>query len=207
VKARRPAGQAAMLREMHHRVNNNFQVIVSVLNLQKRLLPCERAGDLRMVEAHVQAIAAAYRIAKETNTLGEVTVSRLVAEVVDELRHIARISPGHVVLDVPARCGVIGLDRAIALGLYLAVVVPPLLDRVAAAGGVFSVILRQIEGRRAVLTIAPAVPAVPAPSGRDSGGVESVDRGLAAAYLGKIGAKATASADRLCLTFELENAG
>jgi two-component sensor histidine kinase len=38
------------VRELHHCVKNNFQIIASLVNLQKRALPPDRQGEVRFVE-------------------------------------------------------------------------------------------------------------------------------------------------------------
>jgi len=77
------------LRELHHRVKNNFQIIASLMNLQKRMLPPERRNDLRFVEEHVQSMAVAYRIVSASTEMVQVPIDELVREVGDNLRQIA----------------------------------------------------------------------------------------------------------------------
>ena len=55
------------VRELHHRVKNNFQLIASLVSLQKRMLPPDRRSEVRFVEEHVQCMAAAYRIVTVTD--------------------------------------------------------------------------------------------------------------------------------------------
>jgi hypothetical protein len=123
------------LRELHHRVKNNFQIIASLMNLQKRMLPPERRGDLRFVEEHVQSMAVAYRIVSASSEMVQVPIADLVCEVGDNLRQIAGAKPGSLLYDLSQGGAEIELNQGIVLGLYLAVVLPPHLDQVAAQGG------------------------------------------------------------------------
>jgi two-component sensor histidine kinase len=123
------------LRELHHRVKNNFQIIASLMNLQKRMLPPERRGDLRFVEEHVQSMAVAYRIVSASSEMVQVPIDELVREVADNLRQIAGAKPGSLLYDMTQGGAEIELNQGIVLGLYLAVVLPPHLDHVAAQGG------------------------------------------------------------------------
>ncbi len=118
-----------LLLELNHRVKNNLQIIVSLINLKKRLLPMDRRDDIRFIEEHVQALAVAYRLVYAAGEMNEVAVGELLGEVVTELRQIAGLSPHQVELDRASIEGTIGLDQAISLGLYAAVVMPPYLDR------------------------------------------------------------------------------
>ncbi len=117
-----------LLRELNHRVKNNLQIIVSLINLKKRLLAPERRDDIRFIEEHVQAMAVAYRLVYATGEMNEVSVGELLGEVVSELRQIAKLSAQQIQFDSASIQGVMGLDQAIALGLYLAVILPPYLD-------------------------------------------------------------------------------
>jgi hypothetical protein len=124
------------LRELHHRVKNNFQIIASLMNLQKRMLPPDRRGDLRFVEEHVQSMAVAYRIVSTSTEMVQVPLDELIREVGDSLRQIAGARPDSLQFDLSQGGSEIELNQGIVLGLYLAVALPPHLDRVSAEGGV-----------------------------------------------------------------------
>jgi hypothetical protein len=128
-----------LLRELNHRVKNNFQIIVSLMNLKKRLLPPERRDDLRFIEEHVQSMAVAYRLVYATGDMSEVSVGHLLAELVSELRQIARLSLSQTVLNGYDIQGTMGLDQAISFGLFLAVVLPPYFDDALKYNGVVSI--------------------------------------------------------------------
>lgn len=123
----------ALLRELHHRFRNNFQVIASLLSLQARGLPRNRRGELRFVEEQVQAMAAAYRGVSVVHGVVEVGLAGLVGDVVASLRHLAGIGHEAVALSLPVGRRMLRIDQAIALGLYLAVLLPPYLDDSAVA--------------------------------------------------------------------------
>lgn len=127
-----------LLRELNHKVNNNFQIVVSLMNLKKRLLPPERQDDLRFVEEHVQSMAAAYRLIYTKPTGLQVSAEDLVIDVVLGLRLIARLGADQVRVDLKLQNQVLSLDQAIALGLYLAVVLPPYLDHARIINGLIN---------------------------------------------------------------------
>jgi hypothetical protein len=58
----------------------------------------------------------------------EVSLTELISEVVSGLRQIAGLSEEHLNIEPPAADALIGLDHAIALALYFAVLLPPYLD-------------------------------------------------------------------------------
>jgi hypothetical protein len=129
-----------LVRELHHRVKNNLQIIVSLMNVQKRMLPPERRSEIRFLEEHVQSMAAAYRVVYASGEMIKVSIDDLIREVVSGLVEVAG-SKTHSAETADCEAHMmINLDQAITLGLYLAVVLPPMLD--AGAGGVVTLSTR-----------------------------------------------------------------
>lgn len=118
----------AFLRELHHRIRNNFQTITSLIGLRARALPNAQRSELRFVEEHVQAMASAYRVVQVSERNVEVIFVDLVADVVDSLRQIAGLPRDLVALDLAAGGCVMRIDQAITMSLYLATLLPPYLD-------------------------------------------------------------------------------
>jgi two-component sensor histidine kinase len=124
----------ALLRELNHRVNNNFQIVVSLMNLKKRVLPVDRQDDVRFIEEHVQSMAVAYRLIFARGAVLEVPAADLVADVVLGLRLIAKLPADQMSLDIAIIGYMLNLDQAIAVALYFAAVLPPYLDHAKASG-------------------------------------------------------------------------
>lgn len=124
-----------LLRELNHRVKNNFQIIVSLMNLQKRAGDQGASGEIRFIEEHVASMAVAYRLVYATSAMGEVAAAELLPELVSALRAIAGLPADRIVMAGPSLDGVVDLDWAIAFGLYLAVSLPPYLDHALATQG------------------------------------------------------------------------
>lgn len=124
-----------LLRELHHRVKNNFQVIVSLLSLQKQAAatpghvpPATDGEGLRFIEDHVQAMSIAYRVGYSSGDLGEAPPAELMHDVIDCLRRSAGLEEGDIIEEPPAAGHVVDLDRAIGIALYLAAALPAYLD-------------------------------------------------------------------------------
>ena len=129
-------GENPLLWELNHRVQNNFQIIVSLMNLKKRMLPLDRQHDIRFIEEHVQSMAIAYKLVYATGGMVEISTCELIEEILSGLRHISGLGPEQLKLEGFSFEDAIGLDQAIALGLYLAIIVPPLLDYAMSSNGV-----------------------------------------------------------------------
>lgn len=135
-----------LVRELNHRVKNNFQIIVSLINLRKRMMPPDRRDDIRFIEEHVQSMSVAYRLVYATGSMIEVSLAELISEVLSGLRQIAGYNEEHLRLEMADVEALIGLDHAIALALYLAVLVPPYLDKAGATAGLVTVTVSLASG-------------------------------------------------------------
>lgn len=142
-----------LVRELNHRVKNNLQIIVSLMNLQKRIMGPERREDLRFIEEHVQSMSVAYRLVYATGSMIEVSLSELVSEVLSGLRQIAGLDEECLTLAAPPNDALIGLDHAIALALYLAVLLPPYLDQAVDQEGAVTITL-SVDANLLTLSVA-----------------------------------------------------
>jgi hypothetical protein len=128
-----------LVRELNHRVKNNFQIIVSLMNLRKRMMPPDRREDIRFIEEHVQSMAVAYRLVYATGSMIEVSLTELITDVLSGLRQIAGLPEEQLRFEVHAARAMIGLDHAIALALYVAVLVPPFLNEAVTTAGAVTI--------------------------------------------------------------------
>lgn len=128
-----------LLRELNHRVNNNLQIIVSLINLKKRAAQPETSDDIRFIEEHVQAMVVAYRLVYATSAMNEVSIGDLLRETVAEIRQIAKLDANCIQLEGTNIRRGMGLDQAIALGMYFAIVLPPYLDDALINGSTVSI--------------------------------------------------------------------
>ena len=134
----------ALLRELNHRIKNNFQIIVSLMNLKKRALPPDRREDMRFIEEHVQSMAVAYRLVYATASMTHVSLEELIREVLDGLRRIAGGDEERLRVELFGIEKAINLDHAVALSLFLAVLLPPYVDEAVAAMGEVTVDVRMV---------------------------------------------------------------
>ena len=113
--AQAEARSEVMLRELQHRVKNNFQVIISFLALQRRYVDPESRGRFTSVMDRVHAIALAHDQLMLQNGIGEV-------EFGDYLRALcANIDPHleGIAIEVEASRATLPIDRAVPAGLIV----------------------------------------------------------------------------------------
>lgn len=108
-----------LLRELHHRVKNNFQMIASLLALQRQEAPETLSAILRPPEDRVRAMAAAYKVSYSSGEIGHVDVAELVRDVAGQARQAGGARQFEVSAHFERGAGEIDLDRAVSLALLL----------------------------------------------------------------------------------------
>jgi len=114
------AQKEILVREIHHRVKNNLQLVMSLLNLHARRIRDPRA-EVAFAEARsrINALATLHRRLYESESLQEIDLKWFLEDLCAELRR-GGLSRGRTVeLTVDAPSEVIGPDVAVPLGLLV----------------------------------------------------------------------------------------
>jgi two-component sensor histidine kinase len=109
-----------LLREIHHRVKNNLQIVTSLLNLRARAIgtPAAKAA-LHEAQTRITALALVYRFLYEHNDLDVVDLDLLVRELSDLLGDSAGPGDGRLALEVQTAPVQLETARAISIALWL----------------------------------------------------------------------------------------
>lgn len=108
-----------LLRELHHRVKNNFQMIASLLALQRQEAPQSLSAVLRAPEDRVRAMAAAYKASYASGEIGHVDVGELLRDVALQARETGSGRMFDVGVAAEKDLGEVDLDRAVSLALLV----------------------------------------------------------------------------------------
>lgn len=116
---RRSIDEKSMLvREIHHRVKNNLQVIVSLLSLQSSYTNDPHVlNAFQETEARVRAIARIHEKLYASEDLAEVEFASYLTNLVGELVNLHAIDPDQVSLELDLTDMVLHIEQAIPLGL------------------------------------------------------------------------------------------
>jgi two-component sensor histidine kinase len=133
------ADRSVMLQEIHHRVNNNLQIISSILQLEadreeSLILRASREKSLK----RVYAMALVHEILYQTEELEKIGLDRYVDRLVDEVRAGSAVD---FVLIVDKDI-LVGLDFAVPFGLLLNELVTNALEHAFPGGSVGRVEIR-----------------------------------------------------------------
>jgi two-component sensor histidine kinase len=81
------AQKSLLIKETHHRVKNNLQIVMSLLSLQAGKLRDPAAQNaLRQAQVRVNALALVHRILHEIEDLGSVDMQRLIEDLAEQIQ-------------------------------------------------------------------------------------------------------------------------
>jgi two-component sensor histidine kinase len=110
--------KALLVREVHHRVKNNLQVIVSLLSLQSAYTKDPSAlAAFEEMEGRVRAIAHIHETLYATPDLAQIEFAAYLTNLVHELLTVHAMVPGAIALDLKVEEMVLHMEQAIPLGL------------------------------------------------------------------------------------------
>lgn len=114
------AQKEILVREIHHRVKNNLQLVMSLLNLHARRIRDPRA-EVAFAEARsrINALATLHRRLYESESLQEIDLRWFLEDLCAELRRGGLSRGRNVELTVDSPSEVIGPDVAVPLGLLV----------------------------------------------------------------------------------------
>lgn len=138
-----------LLKEVHHRVKNNLQVISSILNLQSSYVKDEGTLEiLRESQNRIKSMSFIHENLYQTSDLSEIDFSDYVSNLSTNLLHSYQIHQGRVKLVQDVEQVMLNLDQAIPCGLILNEIVTNAFkyafpDK---REGEVRIVLREIEG-------------------------------------------------------------
>lgn len=108
-----------LLREIHHRVKNNMQIISSLLNLQRSYIQDEEADNiLQESQGRVKSMALIHEKLYQTSDLARINVAEYIRSLTMNLFHSYTVKPGiNLSMDVGELY--FNIDTAVPLGLII----------------------------------------------------------------------------------------
>lgn len=109
-----------LLKEVHHRVKNNMQVISSILNLQSSYITDENAlGIIRESQDRIKSMSFVHESLYQSNTLSEVNFAEYIQNIARNLYHSYGRPEGGIGLEYELDSIYLNLDTSIPLGLII----------------------------------------------------------------------------------------
>lgn len=109
-----------LLKEIHHRVKNNLQIISSMLNLQAKSIKDSRASEMfRESQNRVRSIALIHEKLYESKNLSDLDFTDHIRSLVSYLFRSYGAHPDRIVPRVRVKDGYLGMDTVIPCGLII----------------------------------------------------------------------------------------
>lgn len=107
-----------LLKEIHHRVKNNLQVVQSLLRMRARLLPEGKTrAAIESTFQRVHAMALVHEQLYEREDLGTLALKEYLRDLFDGVAAASLAQPGQIQLMLEAEDIKLGLDSAVPFGL------------------------------------------------------------------------------------------
>jgi two-component sensor histidine kinase len=112
------AEKEVLMREVHHRVKNNFQLVSGVLMISASKADNEKAKQaLLEVRSRIQSMATTHQKLYQSDTLSEIQLKPFLNDLIDEVE--MSYGEENVTLAVEIDETVVSVDRAITIGLVV----------------------------------------------------------------------------------------
>jgi PAS domain S-box-containing protein len=109
-----------LIKEIHHRVKNNLQVISSLLGLQARTIADPRLrAPLEESQARIQTMALIHQQLYRSGNLAQIDFAEYLRDLATRVVRSSRIGQGHVSLEICAEEVYFPIETAIPCGLLL----------------------------------------------------------------------------------------
>lgn len=110
--------KTVLLKEVHHRVKNNLQLIASIINMQIRVIDHDDAKRvLRSVQDRVASLATIYRNLYQAEHLDSVHADRLIGDIINQMSNASVAPEAGLRIDTELEPLVLMPDQAVPLTL------------------------------------------------------------------------------------------
>jgi two-component sensor histidine kinase len=145
-----------LLKEIHHRVKNNLQIVSSVINLQSEKLEDDKLKDvLEELRMRISSIALTHQLLYQKNSLNHVFLNEFIGTLLDQISGSFQNPNIETVFENRVDNTKLSIDIAIPLGLLINEIVTNAFKHAFERGqkGVITV-KAQLEGKKLLVTIA-----------------------------------------------------
>ncbi len=109
--------KALLIKEIHHRVKNNFQIVSSLLDLQMKGLSKDEVETLKEIQGRINAMAVVHQKLYE-NEKFMISLNNYIEDLIQEIKVVLNQKAVTIITDIPVTIK-LDLDTAIPLGLII----------------------------------------------------------------------------------------
>jgi two-component sensor histidine kinase len=109
-----------MLREIHHRVKNNLQIILSILNIQARKMKDDSMiGFIRESESRIQTMAIIHEKLYQSDSLAKIVFKEYISELIEFIYTIYNVDKEKISYTISETDVRLDINTAVPLGLII----------------------------------------------------------------------------------------
>ena len=108
-----------LIREIHHRVKNNLQIIASLLHLQENTVNNDVAAVLRESEGRVRSMASIHENLYQSPTFNDINIKTYIEKLVYDILYTYGIPKGNIKTKLDIQEIKLNIDTSIPLGLII----------------------------------------------------------------------------------------
>jgi len=109
-----------LLKEIHHRVKNNLQMIHSLFNMQSRQVNNEYTREiLSQGKTRIKAISLVHQLLYQSDNFDDINIQEYINSLIENVTSIYKSSEKNIEIHVSANGMSLNIDKAIPLGLIL----------------------------------------------------------------------------------------
>jgi two-component sensor histidine kinase/ABC-type amino acid transport substrate-binding protein len=112
--------KTVLLKEIHHRVKNNLQVISSMINLQRKTMACDTDKNIMLdIRNRIKAIALVHEKVYQTQKLVSIDANSFINEMVKHLSHTYLINNRDIKFHTEIESVFLSVDEAVPCALII----------------------------------------------------------------------------------------
>ena len=112
--------KSLLLKEIHHRVKNNLQIIISLLGIEAKEGKAKNITEfLEVSETRIQSIALIHQSLYENDQLNRINFEHYLEQLVGYLESILRTSTNNISIQIKAKNVFLNIETAIPLALLV----------------------------------------------------------------------------------------
>jgi len=175
------AEKEALLKEIHHRVKNNLQIVSSLLYLQEDYMKNAKGVEiLRESQNRVKSMALIHEQLYGTTDLAKIDFGRYIQGLTANLFDAYGIDPARIRLNVEANDIALGVDMAVPCGLIINELVSNALKHafLVDTSGTIDIVIRTLDAGRIEIVVADdgiGLSELPADAEKKSLGLRLID--------------------------------
>lgn len=109
-----------LLKEIHHRVKNNMQIILSILNLQARKMNDEKVTDfVKEGESRIQSMAIIHEKLYQSDNLADISFKEYIHQLLVFIYQVYNVDKNKISYDIDAGDIQLDINTAVPVGLII----------------------------------------------------------------------------------------